>query len=98
VRGYFVAFTPAIPPQRVTDPSPVPLRLVKAPAARHPLPKEEGNGRRGWFRGQPYPSPRVMIRPLSADCREAAITSMTWHVSSGGQRRGGWRSVRQRAK
>jgi hypothetical protein len=27
---------------RTTDPSPGPLRLVKAPAAGHPLPKGEG--------------------------------------------------------
>ena len=42
VRGYFVMFTPSMPHQRATDPSPVPLRLVKAPAAGHPLPKGEG--------------------------------------------------------
>jgi hypothetical protein len=29
---------------RATDPSPVPLRLVKAPAAGHPLPTGEGKG------------------------------------------------------
>jgi hypothetical protein len=39
-RGYFVNF---IPPQRATYPSPVPLRLVKAPVAGHPLPKGEGS-------------------------------------------------------
>ena len=39
-----------------------------------------------------------MTRPLSADCRDAVITCMTWHVSSGGQRRGGWRSATQCAK
>jgi len=31
-----------IPPRRATDPSPVPLRLVKAPVAGHPLPLGEG--------------------------------------------------------
>jgi hypothetical protein len=42
VRGYFVVLPHLIPPQRATDPSPDPLRLVKAPAAGHPLPKGEG--------------------------------------------------------
>jgi hypothetical protein len=30
---------------QATDPSPVPLRLMKAPAAGHPLPKGEGKNR-----------------------------------------------------
>ena len=64
MRGYFIVFTPAIPPQRVSDPSPVPLRLVKAPAAGHPLPKGEGDGPKGWFTRQPYSSPSAMIPPL----------------------------------
>jgi hypothetical protein len=42
VRGYFVMFAHLLPPQRGTDPSPVPLRLVKAPVAGHPLPRGEG--------------------------------------------------------
>jgi hypothetical protein len=42
VRGYFVMFAHLLPPQRGTDPSPVPLRLVKAPVAGHPLPGGEG--------------------------------------------------------
>jgi hypothetical protein len=56
VRGYFVMFAPLIPPQRATDPSPVPLRLVKAPVAGYPLPKAEGK--------DPIPcrSPREMGR------------------------------------
>ena len=37
-----VMFAHLVPPQRATDPSPVPLRLVKAPVAGHPLPKGEG--------------------------------------------------------
>jgi len=44
VRGYFPVFAHQIPPQRATHPSPVPLRLVKAPVAGHPLPKGEGKG------------------------------------------------------
>jgi hypothetical protein len=43
VRGYFVTFAHVIPLRFSTDPSPVPLRLVKTPAAGHPLPKGEGN-------------------------------------------------------
>jgi hypothetical protein len=39
-----------------------------------------------------------MTWPLSADWRDAVITCMTWKVSSGGQRRGGWRSATQRTK
>ena len=38
MRGYFFIFAPG----PATDPSPVPLRLVKAPAAGHPLPEGEG--------------------------------------------------------
>jgi len=56
VRGYFVMSARLIPTQRGTGPSPVPLRLVKAPVAGHPLPEGEGNG--------PilYLSPREMSR------------------------------------
>ena len=37
-----VMFAHLVPPQRATDPSPVPLRLVKAPVAGRPLPKGDG--------------------------------------------------------
>jgi hypothetical protein len=58
VRGYFVMFTHPIAPHRATDTSPVPLRLVKAPVAGHPLPKGEGK--------DPIPchSPREMGKEL----------------------------------
>lgn len=51
MRDYFVMFAHLIPPQRGTDPSPVPLRpapdgaglrLMKAPVAGHHLPQGEG--------------------------------------------------------
>ena len=42
VRGYSVRLRLLIPPHPATDPSPVPLRLMKTPAAGHPLPKGEG--------------------------------------------------------
>jgi hypothetical protein len=42
VRGYYAVFAHLIPLHRASDPSPVPLRLVKAPVAGHPLPKGEG--------------------------------------------------------
>jgi len=38
-----------------TDPSPVPLRLVKAPAAGHPLPR--GEGKDPLARDTRYPTP-----------------------------------------
>ena len=41
LRKRIVMLADLIPPRRATDPSPVPLRLVKAPAAGHPLPKGE---------------------------------------------------------
>jgi len=43
-------------------------------------------------------TPSEMIRPLSADFRDAVITYITWHVSSGGQMLGGWCSATQRTK
>ena len=44
VRGYFGISTHRIEFRRPTNSSPVLLRLVKAPAAGHPLPKGEGKG------------------------------------------------------
>jgi hypothetical protein len=44
VRGYFDISTHRTAFQRPTNPSLVPLRLVKAPAVGHPLPKGEGKG------------------------------------------------------
>jgi len=44
VRGYIDISTHRIAYQRPTNPSPVPLRLVKAAAAGRPLPKGEGKG------------------------------------------------------
>jgi hypothetical protein len=41
-RKTVVIWAGVIPPRRATDPSPVPLRLMKAPDAGHPLPKGEG--------------------------------------------------------
>ena len=42
MRGYLVMFAHLIPPQRATDPSPGPRRLVKTPVVVHPLPRGEG--------------------------------------------------------
>ena len=55
-RGYFVNL---IPPQRATNPSPVPHRLVKAPVAGHPLPKGEGSSVKSHARQRGQPSPRA---------------------------------------
>jgi hypothetical protein len=66
VRGYLVMLAHLIPPRRATDPSPGPRRLVKAPAAVHPLPSGEGKRR------NPLAFPRGK-RP-EARCR-AAVSS-----------------------
>jgi hypothetical protein len=50
VRGCFFMFAHLLPPQHGPDPSPVPLRLVKAPVAGHPLPRGEGKDPIPWRR------------------------------------------------
>jgi hypothetical protein len=42
VRGYWHSLAHLMPPRVASDPSPGPRRLVKTPAAGHPLPKGEG--------------------------------------------------------
>ena len=50
-----------IPPRNARDPSPGPLRLMKAPAAGHPLPKGEGCA----IAGDVHPISRSSDHPIT---------------------------------
>ena len=61
MRGWFVVLAHQIPPQRATDPSPVPRWLVKAPVAGHPL-SQGGEGLE--FLHSPLSNFHVLPSPL----------------------------------
>jgi hypothetical protein len=74
VKGYLDMLAHLTPPRRASDPSPGPRRLVKTPAAVHPLPSGEGKD------AIPSLSPRetAEVRGPTAVSSERCGTRSAW--------------------